>query len=305
MNEVRYGVCCIVLSLEDNDPPKKFQRMTYKKFSETPREEAIRILSKRILNNIDVTFHAIKYCYENNYCYRMSSDLFPLITYDKAELSLEQLPDYDEIKKIYSEIRSYLKDHHVRISIHPSEYNVLASENQEAVEKTIKELNFYSKFMDDIGLPSDYNSPINFHINNNKDKPEVIINRFLKNAEKLDDNCWKRIVIENDDKLNCWSVFKLHKYYHSLTGKPITFDYLHYKCHPDGLSEEDAFALCKETWGDYRPLFHYSESREGKNPRAHADYSVARYNVYGNLGFDLDFEFKMKEKAIEKFKMLV
>lgn len=304
MSSVKHGVCCIVLSLEDHNPPKKFQRMTYKKFSETPREEAVKTLSKRILNNIDVTFHAIKYCYENDYCYRMSSDLFPLITYEKADLSLDQLPDYEEIKIIYSKIKDYLKDHFVRISLHPSEYNVLASDKEDAVSKTIKELNFYSRFMDDIGCPPNYNSPINFHINNNKDNPEVIISRFLKNAEKLDENCWNRVVIENDDKLAGWSVSKLNKYYHSLTNKPITFDYLHHKCHSDGLLEQEAFTICKETWGGYRPLFHYSESREGKNPRAHADYPSFKYNVYDDANYDLDFEFKMKEKAIEKYKTL-
>lgn len=94
---------------EDRNPPKKFQRMTYKKFSQTPRKEAIDLLSKRILNNIDVTFNAVKYCKEHNFNYRLSSDLFSLITYDKADLSLDQLPEYDQI------IREYFKGRADRI----------------------------------------------------------------------------------------------------------------------------------------------------------------------------------------------
>ncbi|NBP15493.1 hypothetical protein EBU95_14005, partial [bacterium] len=62
--------------------------MTYKRFSQLPREEALRELSSRILNNMDVTYHAIKYCADNRHAYRLSSDLFPLITYDKANVSL-------------------------------------------------------------------------------------------------------------------------------------------------------------------------------------------------------------------------
>lgn len=295
----RYGVCCIVLSLEDNNPPKKFQRMTYKKFSQTPREEAVSILSKRILNNIDVTFSAIKFCKDNNYCYRLSSDLFPLITYDKADLSLEQLPDYDKISLLYEEIKKYISENNVRVSLHPSEYNVLASENNEAVNKTIKELNFYSKFMDDIGCPADYRSPINFHINNSNGDRESIIDRLSNNLDKLDENCYKRIVIENDDKTKCWSVKKLYDHYYKRLKKPITFDFLHHKCHPDGLTEEEAFSLCYETWGDFRPTFHYSESRNEKQIRAHADYPSSKPNTY-QKEFDIDMEFKMKEKAIEK-----
>lgn len=302
-SQIRYGICCIVLSLEDNNPPKKFQRMTYKKFSQTPREEALSILSKRILNNIDVTFNAIKYCQENNYCYRLSSDLFPLITYEKANISIEDLPDYEKIFSIFEDIKNFNVNNKVRISLHPSEFNVLASKDQDAVYRTIKELNFYSWFMDKIGCSADYNCPINIHINNNQDSCDQIIDRFLFSFEKLDENCRNRIVIENDDKPKCWSVKKLIDYYHKRTRNPITFDYLHYLCHPDGMTEEEAFLQCYNTWGTYRPIFHYSESKDSGNLRAHADYPQKIPNFYcGN--FDLDFEFKMKEKAVEKFKLL-
>lgn len=299
---MRYGVCCIVLELEDRDPPKKFKKMTYKGFSSVEREKAISTLSERILNNIDVTHDAIKFCHENNYCYRISSDLFPLITYDKANVCLEDLPDYSKIIQLFEKIKTYTQANPTRISCHPGEFSVLASTNQEAVDRTIKELNFYSWFMDQIGCPANYNSPMNIHIHNSQGEPEEIINRLIKNCEHLDANCWNRLVFENDDKLNCWSVNKLYNYYHKATGKPITFDFLHHKCHPDGLSEQDSFELCYSTWGEYRPLFHYSESKDEKNPRAHADYATERINIYKDV--DVDFELKMKDRAIKQHKEL-
>jgi UV DNA damage repair endonuclease len=66
------------------------------------------------------------------------------------------------------------------------------------------------------------------------------------------------------------------------------------------LSEEEAINACYATWGDYKPLFHYSESRPGNNPRAHADYANNSFNTYG-LDFDLDFELKMKDNAISRY----
>lgn len=36
-----------------------------------------------------------------------------------------------------------------------------------------------------------------------------------------------------------------------------------------------------------------------KNPRKHADWATCLPNMY-NLKFDLDFEFKMKDLAIER-----
>lgn len=296
-----YGVCCIVLGLEDQDPPRKFQKMTYSNFIKNSREHSLNILGNRILNNIETTFEAIKFCHSRNYCYRLSSDLFPLITYEKANVSLEQLPTYELILSKFEEIKSFLSNHKVRVSCHPSEFNVLASENEEALGRTVRELNFYSDFMDKIGCAKDYNSPINIHINNNQGGRDEIIDRFLKGFERLSPNCQSRIVIENDDKTACWSVKKLLEHYHERTKRPVTFDFLHHKCHSDGLSEEEAIHLCHSTWGEFKPLFHLSESKDDKNIRAHSDYPSVVPNTYG-LDFDLDFEFKMKEKAIELFE---
>lgn len=299
-----YGLCCISLKLQELDNPVKFQTMTYKRFSSLPREEALSILGDRIYNNIVTTNEIVQYCSDNNWVYRLSSDLFPLITYDEANVSLEDLPNYDDIQDYFDVLEETISSNNVRISVHPSEFNVLASTNDKAVEKTITELNFYSSFLDRIGLEANYNSPINIHIHNKSGTYEQIIERFMQNFNRLDDNCKSRMVIENDDKLNCWSVKELTEIFYPITGIPITFDYLHHACHPDGLSEEEAIRACYSTWGDYKPLFHYSESRPGNNPRAHADYATNSFNTY-NLDFDVDMELKMKDFAIIKHQQIM
>jgi UV DNA damage endonuclease len=297
---MKYGLCCISLDLQEVETPLKFQKITYKRFSQLPREEALSILGDRIHNNLIVTNETIKYCSKNDLCYRLSSDLFPLITYDTAGVDLTDLPNHDDIQDAFDAIENTIIETKVRISCHPSEFNVLASRNQVAVNKTIDELNFYSSFMDRIGCPANYDSPMNLHIHNKEGEYSEIIGRFLDNFSKLDDNCKARLVIENDDKLGCWSVKELVEEFHSKTNIPITFDYLHHKCHPNGLSESEAFLLCYDTWKDYKPLFHYSESRIGNNPRAHADYAENVFEVYKEV--DVDFELKMKDKAISKYK---
>jgi UV DNA damage endonuclease len=301
---MKYGLCCISLNLQEQDEPVKFQTMTFKRFSSLPRQEALSILGDRILNNMDTTNKIIQYCGERDYVYRISSDLFPLITYDEANIELDDLPNYDDIQDEMDNIEQTIKSTNVRVSCHPSEFNVLASLNSQAVDKTITELNFYSSFMDRIGCPADYRSPMNIHVHNKSGTYNEILNRFITNYDRLDDNCKSRIVLENDDKLNCWSVIELIHQIHDITSIPITFDYLHHACHPHGVDEERAINACYRSWGDYKPLFHYSESRPGNNPRAHADYAHNKFNTYG-LDFDIDFELKMKDKAIEKYAMEV
>lgn len=295
-----YGLCCISLNLQELDEPVKFQTMTYKRFSSLDRDDALEILGDRIFNNMLATDIIIQYCSENNLCYRLSSDLFPLITYDAANISLEDLPNYDLINKSFDFIKQTIIDTGVRVSCHPSEFNVLASTNQQAVDKTIKELNFYSWFMDRIGCPANYKSPMNMHVHNKSGTNTEIVDRFIRNFNRLDNNCKARLVIENDDKTGCWSVRQLIDDFYSRTNIPITFDYLHHTCHSDFMTEQEAIEECYMTWGDYKPLFHYSESRPGNNPRAHSDYAVLPINTY-SLDFDLDFELKMKDKAILKY----
>lgn len=297
---MKIGLCCISLKLQESDNPVKFQTMTYKRFSSLPREEALSILGDRILNNMEVTNAIIEYCYRHNLAYRLSSDLFPLITYDAANIELSDLPNYDDIQDSFDVIEQTIQRTNVRVSCHPSEFNVLASTNSNAVAKTIDELNFYSSFMDRIGCPTDYRSPMNLHIHNKDGDYESIISRFMSNYNLLDPNCRSRLVIENDDKINCWSVNELVNIFHAKTNIPITFDYLHHACHPDGLTEEEAIRACHKTWGGYTPLFHYSESRPGNNPRAHSDYANNQFNTYG-LEFDIDFELKMKDHAISRY----
>jgi UV DNA damage endonuclease len=299
---IKPGLCCISLSLQERDPPVKFQTMTYKRFSSLPRNEAVEILGGRILNNLQTTNETIRFCGENNWVYRVSSDIFPLITYDEANISLEDLPQHDEIQDEFDNIEQTIKDTNVRVSAHPSEYNSLSSLSEKVVEKTIVELNFYSSFFDRIGLPANTNSPMNLHVHNNNGTREEIAHRFYSNFKRLDENCQQRLTIENDDKLNCWSVKELVNIFHPITRIPICFDYLHHKCHPNDTTECEAINMCYDTW-QTRPLFHYSESREGNNPRAHADFADQPVNTYG-LEFDLDFELKGKCLAINGYNKL-
>jgi UV DNA damage endonuclease len=297
---MKLGLCCISLKLKEQGFGHK--TMTFKRFSSLDREEALETLGDRILNNLLVTNETIKFCGNHQYVYRVSSDIFPLITYDEANISLEDLPNHDDIQDAFDAIADTIKTTGVRVSCHPSEFNSLSSLTERVVEKTITELNFYSSFFDRIGLPSNHESPMNLHVHNNNGTREEISKRFYENFKKLDENCQARLTIENDDKLNCWSVKELVDIFHPITRIPICFDYLHHKCHPNGLTEREAINMCWDTW-QTKPLFHYSESREGNNPRAHADYAYNKFDAY-DLEFDVDMELKAKDYAIEKYEQI-
>jgi UV DNA damage endonuclease len=295
------GVCCIVLALEENDPPLKFRTMTYKSFSSLIRAEALVKLGGIILNNLLVTEKAIEYCGVHNHNYRLSSNIFPLMTYDKASLLFEEFPQLDDIVETMDKIKQTREQYNVRLSSHPDQFNVLASENDDAVTRTIIELDFHGWFMTRIGCPLSYESPINIHVNRSPRNGDIekVRNLFYENFHKLSDHVKSRLVLENDDKAAGWVTQDLYNQFYSNGDTPITFDYLHHKCHNLGTSEEESFDLAASTWGEHVPLFHYSESIPGdRNPRKHADRAVKLPRTYETT-IDLDFEFKMKEKSFE------
>lgn len=300
---IRPGLCCISLQLQERDPPVKFQTMTYARFSRLPREEAVSILGDRIYNNMVVTNEIIKYCAENNWCYRLSSDLMPLISYDKANVDLTDLPNHDDIQDVFDEIEQTIKSTNVRISAHPDQFNVLASPDEKVVNKTIVELNLMSSLFDRFGLSADHNSPINIHIQNSKDGTrEEISRRFLKNFHRLDENCQRRLVVENDDRQAAWSVAKLLDIFYPITNIPITYDSHHFRLNnPENLTAEQAAQGCVETWRNFKPLFHFSNGRDHILDKAHSDYVYDVHEELFNREVDVDYEYKLKDLTIQKF----
>jgi UV DNA damage endonuclease len=73
-----------------------------------------------------------------------------------------------------------------------------------------------------------------------------------------------------------------------------------------GQTDEEAMKLAATTWGEIKPIIHYSESKalnEGLKVkmRAHSDYFVNKIETYG-LDVDIMMECKAKELALMKYK---
>lgn len=293
MSNIRYGLCCIHLGLADRG--FKFQTMTRKRYLELG-ESAIVPVVDRAINNANVTAKIAAECHRRGWVYRVSSGLVPLVTLPEARFSFDTIGDrfVRACRSTANVVAAGL-----RISNHPDQFNVLASDNPAAVDKTIRELDTEAHTMSLLGAHDNYLSPMNIHINCSKGDIQDVANRFAANLQRLGNAARSRLVVENEDK-GVWTVDNLYKYIYLRTGTPITFDYLHHKCNPGNLSEQQAFELAASTWHGYRPLFHYSESMPNQsNPRKHADYATSSFDTYG-VDIDVDMEFKMKDAAIDR-----
>ena len=314
------GLTCISEELKLKDKKKySFRTMTRKRFNDLGRDEAIKQLSERILHNARTTRYIVKHCSLNNiFHYRLSSALFPLITDNQTDVSLEDLADLTKIKEELAFAGQIAQKFNISIGSHPDQFNVLASTNDDAVNRTINELNFQASVLDMVGLPQDHTAPMNIHVNYTPkadETLEVVATRFFRNLSMCDRGVYKRLTIENEDKgfFNVDNCIKFSDYLFETfqVNIPVCYDNLHDFCNP---SEDHNVAFqaerCAYTWvnqgeGDHNfiaPVFHWSEGTPEK-PRAHAEY-FALGNIPPVIAIEpnkeakWECEVKGKDKAI-------
>jgi UV DNA damage endonuclease len=251
----------------------------------------------------------VRYCEINNWNYRVGN-IFPLYDFNLGGFPVWQHVLYSNSPasmslsniKLENFYTLYLKSYEnspVRFSSHPDQYVIISSAKHHVSSKSISIIHDNDLLLSVLKQDA-YESdrhPINVHMGTYKGDIEEIKTRFSSSyIGGLLDMMTGKLVLENEDK-GYWNVENLYNFAYKKHDIPITFDYLHHKCNPGTLTEEEAFKLCYSTWKT-KPIFHYSESVIGhKNPRKHADYPTARPNTYG-LDVDIDYEFKMKDLAI-------
>lgn len=275
--------------------------MTRKGFLSLDRSKALEKLIDIAKWNIENTKNHILYCQSSGIDgYRISSSILPLVSDPMISIDINQVfglcsEEIDELKKVVYETP-------VKLSIHPSHFQTLVSNNPQAIINTAVELNAYGKFLNLIGCDEDHSCPINIHINTMVSTPEYTKKIFMENFNRLDNSVKSRLVLENNDKPNTfWNVENLLNYFGDHF--PITFDNLHSSVFPSSsLSQEQEFFACVQTWSNYTPHFHFSCGTQ-ENKRAHSEFAnqkLPSFNYDGIIYWD--FELKQKDRAIELYK---
>ncbi len=286
------SLCCISNVLAEQG--HKFRTMTYKSFSSKPREESLEKLSSIISNNFSVTEKIIRHCASSGIKgYRLSSDLCPVIKHPDVMLNLEDLPNYGFIKYEINKVKKAILDTGIRVSAHPSEYITLTSDDPIKVNHSLIDLEFHGEIFDRLELSQTYYNPLNIHVRKEGDAKELT-KTFMDNYNKLSDGVKKRLVLENNDTGNTWTVANLKKYFYNDYGIPVTFDNLHHEMLNHDVSHYDAFYDALSTW-TVQPLFHYSEGKNGT--RSHKDMAD-NLPVHYNEDVMFDVELKSKDYAI-------
>ena len=282
------SLCCISNILAEQG--HKFRTMTFKSFSSKSREESLEKLSGIIINNFQTSEKIVKHCAANKIRgYRLSSDLTPVIKHPDVMLALEDLPNYNEIDRSIKDLSNTIKETGIRVSAHPSEYITLTSDDDVKIKHSLIDLELHAEIFDRLNLSQSYYNPLNIHIRKEGDAKDLS-QTFMRNYNRLSDSVKSRLVLENNDTGNTWTVNNLKKYFYNEHGIPVTFDNLHHEMLNHDVSHYDAFFEAYSTW-NCTPIFHYSEGKNGT--RAHSDMAA---NLPENYDKDVLFDVELKSK---------
>ena len=285
---IRFGYACLNVTL---GPRRGGFRGMIKR---TWEREGLPHASRIAVENTEILCGIIEWNNKHNIqVYRMTSDLLSWA----SEYEMDQLPDWRIIRSNFERAASLAKLNNQRLSFHPGQFNSLTSQRESVIVNCIRDLRIHGEIMDVMGLPRTREAKINIHMGGVFGDKNSALDRWCNNYERLPDSVKDRITLENDDKGNCYSTLDLYRVWQRL-GVPTVFDAHHHTFCTGGLSEKDALELAASTWGDVRPVIHYSESastREGRDaiPQAHSNFVDGPVNDWG-LDIDCVIEAKAK-----------
>ena len=237
--------------------------------------------------------------------FRITSELAPW----KSEYEWNDLKDIERIKMYLHSAGVKAKSHNLRITSHPGPFNVLTSPHPHVVDNCVSDLTDHGSVFDMLGLSRTPYNKINIHIGGAYGDKESAMARFCTNFVRLPDSVKSRLTVENDDKATMYSVRDLYDGVYKVIGIPIVFDYHHHQFCTGDLTEQKALELAIKTWGDIKPVVHYSESRRDEKKddtirvQAHSDYVYEKIETYGH-DIDIMVEAKHKELAVQRYREL-
>lgn len=292
--KIRLGLCCQFL-----EEPIKFRNTTVKANSQMERTAALEKLARLCRENALAVQSSLEFCAANAIgCFRINSQILPLKTHPECGYEMSDLPEGDQIIKLFQECGSFAREHDIRTCFHPDQFVVLNSPRPDVVERSIAELEYQSEVAEWVNA-----DVVNIHGGGGYGDKTAALKRFAKNVKRLSRRVRSRLTVENDDKTYTPSdLLPLCQ----ATGIPLVYDAHHHRCLSDELTIEEATAQALRTW-NREPLFHISsplEGWQGPKPNRHHDFiDIQDFpQCWKGLELTVEVEAKAKERAVLKLR---
>lgn len=191
---------------------------------------------------------------------RLGSDLLPAYTEPNFGHLTKTNFITDMIANKLSTIGDKARKNGVRLSMHPGQFTVLASDRPDVVENSIQEFEYHVDIARYMGYGRQFQDfKINVHISGRKGPEGIkaVLPRLSQEARNT-------ITIENEE--NAWGLDSCLELADDVA---IVLDIHHHWCHSGGEYIEvndDRVNRVLDSWRGVRPAMHYSVSREDYLP---------------------------------------
>jgi len=244
--------------LEEIQRPLNTKSTTVRWLNSQPKEVAEQRLWDIMVHNIQSYENLIRYVggLPNELrMVRLGSDVLPVYT-EPTWCYYWKLPDVVKYCEThFRTVGELARQLDVRLSMHPGQFTVLASDNPNIVERSIEEFEYHVDVIRWMGYGKDWQDfKCNVHISG-RQGPAGIIN-ILPRLSPEARNC---ITIENDEM--SWGIdasLELEKHV------ALVLDIHHHWVNSGEyiLPTDDRFSRIVDSWRGVRPVIHYSVSRE-------------------------------------------
>ena len=245
--------------LEEIQRPLNTRSTTVQWLNRQTRDVAEERLWDIMVHNIQSYYNLIEYVGSLPHELRMvrlGSDVLPVYTQSDwcYYWKLPAVVAYCE--KHFARVGELARKLDVRLSMHPGQFTVLASDNEDIVNRSIEEFEYHVNCIRWMGYGRQFQDfKCNVHISGRKGPAGIkdALRRLSPEAR----NC---ITIENDE--NAWGIDASLELCNDLA---LVLDIHHHWCHSGGEyidADDDRFKRIIDSWRGVRPVIHYSVSRE-------------------------------------------
>lgn len=247
-------------------------------------------LAEAIGANLSALEAVVRYCGANGIrLFRVGSDVIPF-----GSSPANRLDWAHAFGERLAAIGELAAENRVRLSMHPGQYTVLNSPDDDVVRRAVADLAYHAAFLDALGTGAE--AKVVLHVGGAYGDKEAALKRFVARCRELDAGVRRRLVVENDDRLFTAEDALAAS---EACGIPMVLDVLHHWLNRgpggrDGLELLDA-AAC--TWGpqDGPQKVHYAQQAPGRRLGSHAD----TIGLDGFLAFAASLEGRAPDMMLE------
>ena len=194
---------------------------------------------------------------------RLGSDVLPVYTQRDWSYYWQRPDVIAYAERAFAEVGDTARALDVRLSMHPGQFTVLASDNADIVDRSIEEFEYHVDCIRWMGYGKQFQDfKCNVHISGRKGPAGIkaALKRLSPEARNV-------ITIENDE--NKWGIADSLELADDLA---LVLDIHHHWCREGEYIQptDDRFARVIDSWRGVRPAIHYSYSRTEHLPEGFA-----------------------------------